>query len=475
MTMSDVLTLSNPFRMLGVWVNGRQADIVKNLNRAKAFLHVGKTVSFPTDTLLGLPVPQRTEDSMMQAQSALDLPKDRLQLAFFWLGQETPVEKMALDRLAAGDAARAEELLEKQGGWASVLDLAVLALVRNDLDKAVRSYSRLLHEESLRSAFVRAVCGDVFEISEADLTELLWGRLSDAVPFQTLLPYLSGMDATFVREKAVSGHVKLIKAEVAQASGVDSSDYMANRLAGFRLKEQTQEPLRLLKEAVGEDHPDYKASADSVARQVLQCSINYFNGSEATSEDIRIAMDLAEYALSIANGAVVKNRCQMNLDTLKSRQRSAAYQQEMSTIFSLLRPYTEDGGYTGSLSVEAAENLLNSAKPLLSSIKSKSGSEQENYVGASSAVANVCLTILVDVINSLQKYSDKRSIHKVAQMSNELVDSLLQLDISQDARNRLTQNKSTLLSIISNTEPDYSWVWESVAGIVILFLIHLCS
>ena len=472
--MSDELVVLNPFRMLGVWVNGRQADIVKNMNRAKAFLHVGKTVSFPSDNLLGLPAPQRTEASMALAQSALDLPKDRLQLAFFWLGQETQVEKVALDRLATGDEDRATELLEKQGGWASVLDLAVIALVRGNMDLAVRSYSRLLHEEPLRSAFVRAVCGDVFEITEADLTELLWSRLSEAVPVQSLLPHLSGEDAVVVREKAVSGFVKQIEAEVAQASGVDSSDFEGQRLAGFRLKEQTMEPLRRLREAVGADHPDYKAAADSVARHVLQSSINFFNASEGTPEDIRAAKALAEYALSIANGSVIRNRCQMNLDTLKSRERSAAYHKEISAIFSLLKPYTDSGGHSGSLTVEAAEQLLNSARPHLSDLKQKAGGGEE-YVSASSAVANVCLNILVDVINKVQKTSDKKTIHNACLKAKDLVDALMQLDVSQEARNRLSQNKGTLQSILSSTASDYSSLWVGIGIFLMILLSQLCS
>ena len=320
-----------------------------------------------------------------------------------------------------------------------------------------------LHEEALRTAFVQAVCGDAFEISETDLTGILWTRLLEAVPYQSLLPYMTEKDAAFVRDHALSGHIRRIKDEIAQAGEADSSDSEAQRLAGIRLKEQTTDSLSQLRETAGEDHPDYKATADSLARQILQNCINFFNESDETSEDIRVATELAEYALGIACSPIVKKRCQMNLETLESRKKSAAYQKEISAIFALLRPYTSVGGNSGEKSITAAERLLEAALPQLSSLRQKAGDAQEHHLDLSSSVANLCLNIIVEVINEKQGNAEKSELHDMAKRSNSLIDKLLTMNINQETRNRLKENNDTLQSILSATAPSYSWIWWLLA------------
>ena len=73
----------DPFRILGVYTNARQSDIVRNIGRMKAYLNVGKAVQYDTDMTSVLPTVQRTLDSLQQALAAINLPLDKIKHALF--------------------------------------------------------------------------------------------------------------------------------------------------------------------------------------------------------------------------------------------------------------------------------------------------------------------------------------------------------------------------------------------------------
>ena len=73
----------NPYRLLGVYSNSPTKERLANHNRMKAFLKVGKPVSFPLDLAQYLGPIDRTEASAADAEAALTLPKDQIQYAQF--------------------------------------------------------------------------------------------------------------------------------------------------------------------------------------------------------------------------------------------------------------------------------------------------------------------------------------------------------------------------------------------------------
>lgn len=81
--MLDVIQ-NNPYRILGVYSNSPLKERIANQNRLKAYLSVGKLVSFPLDLTAFLPQIDRTPDAVSQANSQLTLPTDQLRYAQFW-------------------------------------------------------------------------------------------------------------------------------------------------------------------------------------------------------------------------------------------------------------------------------------------------------------------------------------------------------------------------------------------------------
>lgn len=118
----------NPYRILGVYSNATTRERVANHNRMKAFLKVGKSVTFPLDLLGYLPPLNRTDEMVVGAESKLTLPKDQMLYAQFWFVKVTPLDEVAFNHLFADDIDKAEEIWEKKECGSSLQNHFVLSL-----------------------------------------------------------------------------------------------------------------------------------------------------------------------------------------------------------------------------------------------------------------------------------------------------------------------------------------------------------
>jgi hypothetical protein len=89
---------------------------------------------------------------------------------------------------------------------------------------------------------------------------------------------------------------------------------------GLKLYTNTKDELALLKSILGTSDLKYKALADQLANEIMQCGIDYFNESqENNSRDnyLESAQKLTKLADSIAVGKMAKDRAKDSLATLE--------------------------------------------------------------------------------------------------------------------------------------------------------------
>lgn len=94
----DIIS-SNPYRLLGIYSNSPVKERIVNTNKLKAYLKVGKSVSFPLDLLHLIPTPIRTVESIEHANGCINLPHDQLKYALFWFIKVSSIDEMALGYL----------------------------------------------------------------------------------------------------------------------------------------------------------------------------------------------------------------------------------------------------------------------------------------------------------------------------------------------------------------------------------------
>lgn len=150
---------NNPYRLLGVYSNSPTKERLANHNRMKAFLKVGKPVSFPLDLPQYLSAIQRTEASVMDAEAQLTLPKDQLLYAQFWFVKATRLDEVAFNHLFAGEIDKAEEIWQKKDTASSLQNRIVCALMREDYRRAITCAETLYGNSLYSNQFVSAVLG----------------------------------------------------------------------------------------------------------------------------------------------------------------------------------------------------------------------------------------------------------------------------------------------------------------------------
>lgn len=391
---------NNPYRLLGVYSNSPTKERLANHNRMKAFLKVGKPVSFPLDLPQYLSAIKRTEASVMDAEAQLTLPKDQLLYAQFWFVKATRLDEVAFNHLFAGEIDKAEEIWQKKDTASSLQNRIVCALMREDYRRAITCAETLYENPLYSNQFVSAILGADGNADVASLAFRFLDVLCDEAGANQLLPFIDD-DAwkSHVEEKAVKPLVDSIQDAIAIAKKSKEKGAEARLNAGEALRENTRSAFQQLKGFLSATDLQYQMIADKLGLEILQCGIDYFNGSDEP-EAAHKAMSLQKYAQSIVVGQMAKDRCKENVDILQKiiddLPPSEVYAEDKA-IKEELRKYCQLPD-----KICHAVTLLNNTKPHVQSIKSKLGASNSYYLKISTQIVGNALINIIAEVNEAQ-------------------------------------------------------------------------
>lgn len=391
---------NNPYRLLGVYSNSPLKERLSNNNKLKAFLKVGKEASFPLDCIKLLPHLHRTEERVSSAEAMLTLPADQIKYAQFWFIKQSPLDEVAFNHLLNGETEKALSIWAKKDYVSSLQNRAICALMQSDVAEALRCFTQLYNSDEHLRDFVIAVTGDDSNYSQELLTHSLLDTLCEEFDVYEILPSLSDTSwKEYVGQRTVTPLIQSIEEEIALAKKTKGEGCTVRLNAGNKLKNATRENLQTLKQLLPVDDIRYQMIADKLGIEILQCGIDYYNGSDAT-DAARNAMILQKYALSIVVGKLAKDRCQGNVNILQKiidnlppkevAPESAAIEQELHNYCKLPDK------------IEHAVTLLNNCKPHLKSIKNKLGANNAFYLKISTKIAGNALHNLIEEVNEAQ-------------------------------------------------------------------------
>lgn len=395
----------NPYRTLGVLSNSPLKERVGNQNRLAAFAKVGKEVTFPNDfASIITDKPVRTPEGIAAANTAINLDKDQLKYSFFWFISSSSMDEIALKHLQAGNRDKANEIFQKKETFSSLINSGVLAFIDGDNTTGFANISKVIHNPAYRAEMLQVLGISNLQITEDELAEIIIAELLKEIPANKLLAACSNSsDRAIISKSALDEPISQINAAVATAKNADSKNPEASLAAGTKLMNSTKAPLKAVKDIAGATSPQYQMVADNVAKQVLQCGINYYNNApDSDVESPRKAMVLQSYALSIAVGQLTKDRCKENYDILKQavdNMPPAEVAIETRKVKEELRKFCQLPD-----KISHSVTLLNNTKPLLQTIKSKLGSSNSFYLTLSTQVVANALHNVIEEVNQAQNY-----------------------------------------------------------------------
>ena len=391
---------NNPYRLLGVYSNSPTKERLANHNRMKAFLKVGKSVSFPLDVPQYLSSINRTEASVADAEAKLTLPKDQILYAQFWFIKTTPLDEVAFNHFFAGEIDKAEEIWQKRECLSALQNLIVCALIRNEYYFAIRYAEVLYGNTQYLNQFISKIIGTGGNFDVSTLAFSFLDILCDEIGASKLLPFITNSSwKEHLGERAAKPLVDSIQDAINIAQKTKGKGSNARLNAGEALRKNTRNAILQLKGFLSTEDLQYQMIADKLGLEILQCGIDYFNDSEEPDAAHK-AMSLQKYAKSIVVGQMAKDRCKENVDILQR-------------IIDNLPPsevFVEDRAIHEELrkycllpdKICHAVTLLNNTKPYIQSIKRKLGVSNAYYLKISTQIVGNALSNVIAEVNEAQ-------------------------------------------------------------------------
>ena len=402
MTPYEEYIYNNPFRILGVYANASIKDVKANEAKAKAFLNVGREVTYPCDFNQLLSPIQRTAEMMASANSQLTLPNEKIKHALFWFVKVTPLDEIAFNHLANGNASQAIDIWEKKKCFSSLLNISVLSLIQGQFIYSVQNMMELLGTETFRNDFIRTIIDETFQISEDILAHTFLDVFTNPAYVKALLSdsILPNKYKGYIKDKLVVPTIADIESEITKAKSIKRENSSARYNAGIKLMNLSKNKLAELKKLLVGNDMRYQIIADKLGLEILQCGIDYYNNSD-DADAAHKAMKLQSYAQSIVVGQMAKDRCKQNTDVLKK-------------IIAELPPMEvveEDRAIRKELEkfcklpdkIQYAIDLLNNTRSHLNTIKSRLGSSDNYYLKISTQIVGNALHNLIEEVNESQK------------------------------------------------------------------------
>ncbi|MEG0931034.1 hypothetical protein [Algoriella sp.] len=327
---------NNPYRIAGILANSSEKDILKQKSKIKRFSEVGKEIISEYDFAF-LTSPQRNVEIIDKAFSDIEQNQNKVAYSLFWFTNLNPIDNTALQYLITGNKEKAIEIWDKltdekevtSKNFSAFNNIGTLYLLegsKEETKSGVSAKIKLIESENFKD-FVHTVADQTFSIDknkqiELFIDELLMQFKNKYSTSETmeLFSNCNGTIKKYLSKKFTEEPIHKIETLIEQFTKKRAKNKSNAYKFGTDLYSNTKNELTLLKYIVGNANLQYKMLADNVAKEILQCSIDYFNESqeqEKSGNYLEEAMKLVKLAESVAVNDTTKNKVKENISTLE--------------------------------------------------------------------------------------------------------------------------------------------------------------
>ena len=317
----------NPYRIIGVVANASEKDLQQRKSKIQAFARIGKAIDSEFDFSF-LPAIERNSEQIERAFASIEQAQDKVNHALFWFINATPIDVAALGHLKSGDTEKALEIWGKitigktitAKNFSAFLNFSTLHLCNNNSFKEGLAFKTQLVESEAFTNFVHLVADQTATVDTQKQLEWLIEEFLIALKGKSdVLSYFS-LCSTQVQQ-LVAKHftqepIHLVETEVAKAEkGRKDTPRNAYQI-GKTLFAATKVPLSELQKILGSNDLNYKRLSDNVAKTLTQCSIDYVNALQETSDPFDQGLELLKWAETLAINSLTRERIADNKKTL---------------------------------------------------------------------------------------------------------------------------------------------------------------
>jgi hypothetical protein len=394
----DIL-VNNPFRVLGCLSNAPQREISANTTKIQRYASVGRDVQFPVDLLPFFAKPERGGENVKLAANAIYLPKDKIKYSLFWLSNSSNLDEVGIAQANAGNIDKAISILKKGKDWSNLQNVATLSLINGSIVESISTMLQLIHGDQF-SPFVSSIAGETTVFSQDEIAKLYLDEIRKYVSPIALCKLASSkgyaQGADYLMAKLIGEPISELNSLIDVAKDADAHDPDESYNAGVTLMNASKPVVAKLLELRDFEKTRVENAIDNLAKQILQCGINYYNSSgeyEAASR----AMVLQQYAEDLAIGKLVKDRCKQNTDILKKIISNLPPKDIFNDSKDLQRIFAKEGGKIDRC--KQVIDVIKKCAPTLISVRARLGKESVSYKKLCTDVAQYAIGRVIDFVN----------------------------------------------------------------------------
>ena len=327
------LIQNNPYRIIGLLSNVTEKDLQKQKSKITKYASIGKQIEsefdFPFLTQI-----IRNEEHLTQAFSKVEQNKDKVSNAIFWFSVSNSFDGAAISHLSKGDKAKAIEIWDKVTRDKEVSDknfscfnnLGSLILLGQSLVEikiGIESKMKLI-ESACFTNFVDSVADKqtfVFnsEKQTINFIDIILSELQENFLVKEIIGLFSNCTKkaqNYVVQKFTENPISKIETQIEQAKTKRKNSIKVTAEIGLQVYSNCKEELLLLKSLLGINDLTYIMLADNLAKEILQCGIDYFVDNGQNEALVDQTTRILEQAKLICIKKSTKDRIEENIKEL---------------------------------------------------------------------------------------------------------------------------------------------------------------
>ncbi|MDO4781691.1 MAG: hypothetical protein Q4A09_00565 [Capnocytophaga felis] len=494
----DTITL-NPFRVIGILANASERDLQQRKAKIQAFTRVNKSVDSDYDFSFLTHI-ERDTPTIEKAFSAIEQSQEKVKHALFWFVSANAIDQMAIEHLKNGNEDKAKEIWQKitesqninAKNFSAFNNIATLWLLSKETTpkKSAIEYKIKLIESDFFTDFVHLVADQTVSIEAEKEVQIfanqLYNELKKTFNQQEALSFFQGTSAyNHLAKKITYEPIHLIETLIEKAEKDRKNTPRNAYKIGKNLYKQTQEPIATLKAISGVNDLNFKRLSDSVAKTIMQCSIDYVNELQEESEPFDQGMELLKLAQTLAVNNLTKERIKENIKTLegmKDRELNqtvlflkmieANYHKNAREVMNAVKEQERTLGYGQSINWNKVENLIKNSMnwdKVIETLKSIVSKQDISKIKASQNTEQLReYRRLVEFLMDKFNYSQRREMEYLCYWKTN---TSTVSNTSTTPYSRAKQASSSSSSIGSKYGCT-SWI---IAIVIIMFLTRMCS
>ena len=327
---------NNPYRIIGILSSATAKEIQARKGKITAYAKVGKQISSEFDFPF-LDTIEKDQNSIEKSFSAIQQSKEMLNHSLFWFINTNSFDDTAINYLINGDKDKAAQIWEKVTYDKDVTSknfscfnnfgtLKLLGTTLAEIQQGIDAKVKLI-ESSHFKTFVELVAGDAFLYDSQNqliyFVDEVFLQFNEKYTVSSILKLFKNCnDATkkHISEKFTEAPFHNIETAIESTKKKRNQSQIDAFKFGNQLYNDCKSDLELLKSLLGALDLKYQLIADNLAKEIMQCGIDYFNESQendSTDNYLENALQLNQIAISIAEGKLTKDRAKDHISTLE--------------------------------------------------------------------------------------------------------------------------------------------------------------